>query len=219
MLSSFRARDGAEGRRGPGSPARRRARSVLVVGPVRGPGRPGSSPPLTIWRQTQFALAEGLGAGDDKSDRQRPLPPAAAPSPTSARKLPGVAAVGCSAPRIPSTRPPSSILVKAHPGPWRAEKVSFSIQPVDFGYASRCSDSSRLAGRLLFFPRPRSGRRAERSRRRRPSPSVILNRDRRAQPSGFRRSRGRADRPPDGLGPTGSPADDHLKGPPRLSRR
>ncbi len=84
----------------------------------------------TIYRQTQFALTKGLGAGDSKLILSIPMPCSGA-FPDDARKLPGVAAVGCSSLYALNT-PTYSFIDPIHvPG---GAMVNFNMAPVDFGF-------------------------------------------------------------------------------------
>ncbi len=98
----------------------------------------------TIYRQTQFALAKGLGAGDSKLILSV-LTPCNAAFPDDARKLPGVAAVGCSSLYALNTPTYSFIDPIRVPG---GAMVNFDMAPVDFGFFE-VFGVKPIAGRLF----------------------------------------------------------------------
>ena len=98
----------------------------------------------TIYRQTQYALARGLGATDSNLILSV-LTPCDAAFPKEARKLPGVAAVGCSS--LYALNTPEYQVFKTIRVPSGAD-VNFSIAPVDFGFFE-VFGVKPLAGRLF----------------------------------------------------------------------
>jgi putative ABC transport system permease protein len=98
----------------------------------------------TIYRQTQFALAKGLGGGDSKLILSV-LMPCGGAFPDEARKLPGVAAVGCSSLYALNTPTYSFIDPIRVPG---GTTVNFDMAPVDFGFFE-VFGVKPIAGRLF----------------------------------------------------------------------
>jgi putative ABC transport system permease protein len=142
VLSSFRPRAVLKGGLVPasGSPLARQALvvvqfAVLVCLIVT---------TTTIYRQTQFALAKGLGAGDSKLILSIPMPCSGA-FPDDARKLPGVAAVGCHSLYALNTPTYSVIDPIRVPG---GITINFNIAPVDFGFFE-VFGVKPIAGRLF----------------------------------------------------------------------
>jgi putative ABC transport system permease protein len=99
----------------------------------------------TIYRQTEFALAQGLGAMNSKLIL-RVLAPCNGGFAQEARKLPGVARAACSS--VVALDPSNQGLVKVGLGGSRA--ALFDFAPVDFGFFETYSVKP-LAGRL-FLP-------------------------------------------------------------------
>jgi putative ABC transport system permease protein len=98
----------------------------------------------TIYRQTQFALAKGLGGGDSKLIVSI-LMPCSGAFPDEARKLPGVAAVGCSSLYALNTPTYSFIDPIRVPG---GAMVNFDLATVDFGFFN-VFGVKPIAGRLF----------------------------------------------------------------------
>ena len=122
----------------------------------------------TIYRQTQLALAKGLGAGDSRLILSV-LTPCNAAFPDDARKLPGVAAVGCSSLYALNT-PSYSFIDPIHvPG---GAMVNFNMAPVDFGFFEVFGVKS-VAGRLFSRDHGQDG--ALTDPKGAAAPSVIIN--------------------------------------------
>ncbi len=98
----------------------------------------------TVYRQTQFALARGLGSADSKLIA-RVIGPCNNAFPDEVRKLPGVAAAACSSVNALST-PNGKNIVDIHVGGGR--RASFDVAPVDFGFFELYGVRP-LAGRLF----------------------------------------------------------------------
>jgi putative ABC transport system permease protein len=142
VLSSFRPATALKGGivQASGSPLARQALVVaqfaVLVGLI--------VTTTTIYRQTQFALAKGLGAGDSKLIFSV-LTPCNAAFPDDARKLPGVAAVGCSSLYALNTPTYSFIDPIRVPG---GAMVNFNMAPIDFGFFE-VFGVKPIAGRLF----------------------------------------------------------------------
>ena len=122
----------------------------------------------TIYRQTQFALARGLGAADSKLILSV-LTPCNAAFPDDARKLPGVAAVGCSSLYALNT-PTYSFIDPIHvPG---GATINFNMAPIDFGFFE-VFDLRPVAGRL--FSRDHGQDRALTDPKGGVAPTVVIN--------------------------------------------
>jgi len=135
-----------------------RPAAVLKGGPIRSGGSPAARATLvviqfailvcliattaTIWRQTQFALAQGLGAQDSKLLFVA-LAPCNSPFQQEARKLPGVASTACSS-YSALNMPGGTQLTIVQLGGGR--KTTFAMGPVEFGFFE------------LFGVRPLAGR-------------------------------------------------------------
>jgi putative ABC transport system permease protein len=122
----------------------------------------------TIYRQTQFALAKGLGA-DDSRLILSVLTPCNAAFPDDARKLLGVAAVGCSSLYALNTPTYSWIDPIRVPG---GAMVNFNMAPVDFGFFE-VFGVKPIAGRL--FSRDHGPDGALTDPKGAAAPSVIVN--------------------------------------------
>ena len=123
-----------------------RPAAVLKGGPIQSDGSPAARAGLvvvqfailvcliattaTIWRQTQFALAQGLGATDSKLLFVA-LAPCNGPFHDEARKLPGVASSACSS-YSALNMPGSTSLTTVQLGGGR--KTTFAMGPVEFGF-------------------------------------------------------------------------------------
>jgi len=166
VLSSFRPATALKGGiiQASGSPLARQALVVVqfavLVGLI--------VTTTTIYRQTQFALAKGLGAGDSRLIFSV-LTPCKAAFPDDARKLPGVAAVGCSSLYALNT-PSYSFIDPIHvPG---GAMVNFNMAPVDFGFFE-VFGVKPVAGRL--FSRDHGPDGALTDPKGAAAPSVIIN--------------------------------------------
>jgi putative ABC transport system permease protein len=96
----------------------------------------------TIYRQTWFALAQGIGASDSKLIAEVSMRPCKAPFREEVRKLPGVSAVACST---------SYMLLHGLGTPvdaGRGRHVNFDVAPTDFGFLE-LNGVRPLAGRLF----------------------------------------------------------------------
>jgi putative ABC transport system permease protein len=122
----------------------------------------------TIYRQTQFALAKGLGAGDSKLILSV-LTPCHAAFPGDARKLAGVAAVGCSSLYALNTPTYSFIDPIRVPG---GAMVNFDMAPVDFGFFE-VFGVKPIAGRLFSRDHGQDGVLADPNNV--AAPSVVIN--------------------------------------------
>jgi len=98
----------------------------------------------TLYRQTQYALNRGLGAGDSKLITTV-FTPCNSAFPTEVRKLPGVAGAACSSFNALST-PNTKNIVDIRLGGGR--RASFDVAPVDFGFFELYGIRP-LAGRLF----------------------------------------------------------------------
>jgi putative ABC transport system permease protein len=98
----------------------------------------------TIYRQTMFALAQGVGAADSKLI-VGVFTPCDNAFPEEVRRLPGVAAAACSSLNALNT-PNAKNIVAVQIGGGRKE--SFSVAPVDFGFFG-VYGVRPLAGRLF----------------------------------------------------------------------
>ena len=162
---------------------------------------------VTIWRQTQYALAHGLGGADSKlmvAVRAR----CDGPFDNEARKLPGVAGTACSS-RNALNLPGGKSLVTVRVAGGR--KSTFSLAPVGFGFFE------------LFGVKPLAGRTFERDHG---EDAVLADPDSAAMPTVIinqtaARALGFSD-PNAAIGQSlswahGRPGDDPSKGPPPLA--
>jgi putative ABC transport system permease protein len=123
-----------------------RPAAVLKGGVIQGSGSPAARTALvvvqfvvlvcliattvTVWRQTQYALFQGLGAKDSKL-LAAVVAPCGGPFDLEARKLPGVAGAACSS--YAALNMPASQSLTTVQLPGRA-KTTFSVASVDFGF-------------------------------------------------------------------------------------
>jgi putative ABC transport system permease protein len=122
----------------------------------------------TIYGQTQFALAKGLG-GDDSRLIFSVLTPCQAAFPDDARKLPGVAAVGCSS--LYALNTPTDSWINPIRAPSGA-MVNFNMAPVGFGFFE-VFGVKPIAGRLFSRDHGPDGALADPKGA--AAPSVIIN--------------------------------------------
>ena len=157
-----------------------RPAAVLKGGPVRAGGSPAARSTLvmvqfailvcllattaTIYRQTQFALAQGLG-GADSTRLVAVIAPCAGPFHDEVRKLPGIAAKACSS-YSALNMPGGLSLTAVQLGGGR--KTTFAMAPVDYNFFE------------LFALRPLAGRTFQRSRG---ADGVLVNPNTSAQPT------------------------------------
>jgi putative ABC transport system permease protein len=166
VLSSFRPATALKGGviQASGSPLARQALVVVqfavLVGLI--------VTTTTIYRQTQFALAKGLG-GDDSRLIFSVLTPCQAAFPDDARKLPGVAAVGCSS--LYALNTPTDSWIDPIRAPSGA-MVNFNMAPVGFGFFE-VFGVKPIAGRL--FSRDHGPDGALKDPKGAAAPSVIIN--------------------------------------------
>jgi putative ABC transport system permease protein len=123
-----------------------RPAAVLKGGPIQSSGSPAARASLvvvhvailvcliattaTIWRQTQYALAQGLGAADSKKLFVA-LAPCNGPFHDEVRKLPNIASVACSS-YSALNMPGGEQLTAVQLGGGR--KTTFAMGPVEFGF-------------------------------------------------------------------------------------
>jgi len=150
VLSSFRPAAALKGGvvQASGSPLARGALVVvqfaILVGLI--------ATTVTLYRQTQYALARGLGTIDTKL-MVSVIAPCDGAFPKEVRKLPGVAGAACSSYNALNT-PDSGWLTNAQHG--RGARMSFSQVPVDYGFFELYGIKP-LAGRLFARGRGEDG--------------------------------------------------------------